>query len=117
VVKARPPGAPRKPYLDEAAVLYQEGASMAQLAREAGISGAAMRSALLRRGIPLRSTSPVEIPEDFVEAYEAGAGFTELAARFGLSIGTVHTLVRRAGLPLRGKGAPGLKRRTYQKKI
>jgi len=86
---------------------YEQGASILALVEHYGLTYRAVRTALLREGVVLRSAGRRETPPSpagLVEAYLRGDTIRVVAKNFGLSFGMVRRMLLGSGVQLREPG-------------
>lgn len=92
--------------VDELVAAYQSGTDLSALSRQFGLHRQTARAHLKRRGVPLRSDSPVLTPahvDQLVDLYDSGLSTYQLARRFGVGATTVGLALRERGVELRPK--------------
>jgi hypothetical protein len=88
---------------------YLAGGKIDVLAGEYSMHRQTVRAHLLRRGVPLRSDSPLLKDKQIakiVEHYQAGVPSPELGQSYGVDSSTIRNVLRRAGVTLRPRGKP-----------
>jgi lambda repressor-like predicted transcriptional regulator len=102
--------APRKPIpVAEAALLYQQGASLARLAARYEVSGRTIRQALSTAGVRIRPVGGQRIPipvEEAARLYATGQTLRQLADRYGVCETVIYDRLTETGTPLRRKTDP-----------
>jgi lambda repressor-like predicted transcriptional regulator len=85
-------------------VAYQDGQSIAALARDFRLNKSTVRAQLLRAGVELRPQA-VLTPEQVAEVlrrYKAGSTLKQLGPQFGVGHNTIRNYLLKEGVQLRG---------------
>ena len=85
---------------------YRQGASLEQLAEEAGRDRRAIRRVLAEAGVALRPYRPLPVEQTgwIVTQYKQGATLRELAELTGSSSSSIRKVLQLAGVPRRPRG-------------
>lgn len=105
--------------LPEASVIaaYEGGATIAEVAKQFGVSRQAIRNLLIRNDVPRRPSghtppprprNPLNLPEEeIVTAYQDGDSLAKIAAQLGVSVSAIRNVLVRCETPRRPASTPG----------